>query len=148
MRRLSMAIWRYAGEADRLEERLLVVARSEQSSKRSSKGIDSTEAKWHGVKNRVTRIHARFGVTNSREGTVSEHGYTVIYEPLLEGGFQIIVPALPGVVSYGRTLDEAREMAHDAIRVHLKGLLKDGEDIPDDPFASTQPIAEELRVSV
>ena len=73
------------------------------------------------------------------EGTVSEHGYTVIYEPLLEGGFQIIVPALPGVVSFGRTLEEAREMAQDAITVHLRGLLKDGEDIPDDPCLSGQP---------
>ncbi len=79
---------------------------------------------------------------------MSEHGYRVLYEPLIEGGCQVIVPALPGVVTYGRTLDEAREMAHDAIAVHLKGLLKDGEGIPDDPFISGQPIAEELKVRV
>jgi predicted RNase H-like HicB family nuclease len=79
---------------------------------------------------------------------VSEHGYTVIYEPLTEGGFQVIVPALAGLVSFGRTIDEARSMAHDAIACHLKGLLKDGEEIPEDPFTSAQPIAEELKVSV
>jgi predicted RNase H-like HicB family nuclease len=44
---------------------------------------------------------------------VSEHGYTVLYEPLLEGGFHVIVPALPGLVTFGRTLDEAREMAQE-----------------------------------
>ena len=82
------------------------------------------------------------------EDIVSEHGYTVIYEPLRDGGFQVIVPALPGVVSYGRTLDEAREMAQDAIAVHLKGLLRDGEDIPEDPFVAGQPIAEEMKVVV
>ncbi len=38
---------------------------------------------------------------------MTEHGYRVIYEPLTEGGFQVIVPALPGIVTFGRTLDEA-----------------------------------------
>lgn len=79
---------------------------------------------------------------------MSEHGYTVIFEPLLEGGFQVIVPALPGVISYGRSIEEAREMAQDAIIVHLRGLLKDGEDIPEDPVAPGQPITEELKVTV
>lgn len=57
---------------------------------------------------------------------MSEYGYRVIYEPLTEGGFQVIVPALPGIVTYGRTIDEAREMVQDAIACHLQGLLKDG----------------------
>ena len=79
---------------------------------------------------------------------MTEHGYTVIYERLSEGGYQVIVPALPGIVTYGRTVEEAREMARDAIVCHLRGLLKDGEDIPEDPFAREQPVAEELKVSV
>jgi len=40
---------------------------------------------------------------------MAEYGYTVIYEQLEEGGYQVIVPALPGLVSYGRTPSEARE---------------------------------------
>jgi predicted RNase H-like HicB family nuclease len=39
-------------------------------------------------------------------------------------------------------------MAEDAIRCHLRALLKDGEDIPEDPFAFQQPISEELKVTV
>jgi predicted RNase H-like HicB family nuclease len=66
---------------------------------------------------------------------VTEYGYAVIYEALSEGGYQVIVPALPGIVTYGRNIDEAREMAHDAVVCHLRGLLKDGEAIADDPFA-------------
>jgi predicted RNase H-like HicB family nuclease len=79
---------------------------------------------------------------------MTEHGYTVIYEELAEGGYQVIVPALPGIVTYGRTLEEAREMARDAIVCHLRGLLKDGEDIPEDPFARREPVTEELTVTV
>jgi len=63
---------------------------------------------------------------------MSEYGYRVIYEPLTEGGFQVIVPALSGILTYGRSIEEAREMATDAIACHLQGLLKDNEEIPID----------------
>jgi hypothetical protein len=38
---------------------------------------------------------------------VAEYGYTVIYDQLAEGGYQVIVPVLPEIVAYGRTLEEA-----------------------------------------
>lgn len=79
---------------------------------------------------------------------MAEYGFTVIYEQLAEGGFQVIVPALPGVVTYGRTLAEARDMAQDAIVCHLRGLLKDNEEVPEDPFANAQPVTEEVTVTV
>lgn len=61
-----------------------------------------------------------------------------------EGGYQVTVPMLPGLITYGRTLAEAREMAADAIRVHLEGLRKDGEPIPDEAMSRT----EKLRVAI
>jgi len=39
---------------------------------------------------------------------------------------------LQGLVTYGRTFEEAREMARDAIRCHIQGLLKDKQDIPQE----------------
>jgi len=83
-----------------------------------------------------------------RQHDATEHGYRVIYEWLSEGGYQVIVPALPGIVTYGRTLEEARQMARDAITCHLRGLLRDGEEIPKDPFTRKQPVIEELKVTV
>ena len=65
------------------------------------------------------------------EHSVAEFGYTVLYEQLEEGGYQVIVPALLGIVTYGRTLPEAREMAKDAIVCTVRGLLKDNEEIPE-----------------
>jgi len=91
---------------------------------------------------------AKRPVPNRGPQISAEHGYTVIYEKLREGGYQVLVPALPGIVTYGRTIAEAREMAEDAIRCHLRALMKDGEEIPTDPFAPHPPITEELRVSV
>lgn len=87
-------------------------------------------------------------VSTTKEEPVIEYGYRVIYERLSEGGYQVIVPALPGIVTYGPTLEEARNMAQDAILCHLRGLLKDGEEIPKDPFTQQPPLIEELRVTV
>jgi hypothetical protein len=39
-------------------------------------------------------------------------------------------------------------MAKDAIVCHLKGLLKDNEEIPDDPYWQQQPLAEDIKVAV
>jgi predicted RNase H-like HicB family nuclease len=44
---------------------------------------------------------------------------------LTRAGIQVIVPALPGIVTYGRTVAEAREMARDAIVCHIRGLIGD-----------------------
>jgi antitoxin HicB len=91
---------------------------------------------------------SRVRKTTHGQQAASEHGYRVIYEPLREGGYQIIVPALPGIVTYGRTMEEAREMAQDAIVCHLRALVRDGEEIPRDPYTSRPPIIEELKVTV
>jgi predicted RNase H-like HicB family nuclease len=53
-----------------------------------------------------------------------EYSYTVFFEPAPEGGYVVTVPALPGLVTEGDTLDEAREMARDAIRAYLEKLDK------------------------
>ena len=43
-----------------------------------------------------------------------------------DDGYTVTVPALPGLVTGGRTLEEARRMALDAIRCHLQSLLGEG----------------------
>ena len=57
------------------------------------------------------------------------------------GGYTVTCPALPGLVTEGDTLEEARLMAADAIRGYLESLRMDGEPIPIDHI-----ITEEVRV--
>ena len=66
------------------------------------------------------------------------HNYTIFLEPAEEGGYIVTCPALPGLVTEGDTLDEAREMAADAIRGYLESLRKDGELIPQEPNSTLQ----------
>jgi len=71
--------------------------------------------------------------------------YTVIFIPAEEGGYVAEVPMLPGCVTEGDTLEEAREMAKDAIVCYLESLAKDGEEIPMEPPCLLQ---EKLCVSL
>ena len=61
----------------------------------------------------------------------NQYSYTVVYEPVAKG-YQVTVPLLPGLVSYGRDFAEAKEMATDAIRCYLDGLRKDDIEIPQE----------------
>jgi antitoxin HicB len=60
----------------------------------------------------------------------TRYQYNIMLRPEPEGGFTAIVPALPGCVSYGRTLPEARMMAKDAISGYIKSLRKHREPVP------------------
>jgi len=74
--------------------------------------------------------------------------YTVYFEPQADGGFAVVFPAFPEIVTFGRTLEEARAMARDALRCHLEGLRKDGEEIPAETPPAGQPIREEVVVAL
>ncbi|HPA25243.1 MAG TPA: type II toxin-antitoxin system HicB family antitoxin [bacterium] len=53
--------------------------------------------------------------------------YNIILKPEKQGGFTVVVPSLPGCVTYGRDLAEAKKMAKDAIKVYVASLVKHKE---------------------
>ncbi len=72
--------------------------------------------------------------------------YTVVYTRDEEGGFIVTVPALKGVVTYGDTLEEAQEMAKEAIEGFLEALHSEGLPIPEE--GQTTAVAEQINVKV
>jgi antitoxin HicB len=73
--------------------------------------------------------------------------YTVVFEPDEEsGGYTVTCPALPGLVTEGDTLEEARAMAADAIRCYLESLRKEGDPIPLSEEYESEPIRESVTV--
>jgi antitoxin HicB len=58
--------------------------------------------------------------------------YRVVLVPEKDGGYSVLVPALPGCFSQGDTRSEAIEMAKEAISLHLESLRADAEPIPMD----------------
>lgn len=68
--------------------------------------------------------------------------YTIIFQPEPEGGFTVTVPALPGCVTYGKDLKEAKKMAVDAIGAYFASLKKHREPIPSE----AEPLITSVRV--
>ena len=48
-----------------------------------------------------------------------------------DSDFGVSFPDFPGVVTAGKTLDDARAMAEEALAFHIEGLVADGEAIPE-----------------
>jgi predicted RNase H-like HicB family nuclease len=80
--------------------------------------------------------------------TAAEYGYTILLQPEPEGGYTVTCPALPGLVTYGASLAEARAMAADAIVGYLECLREDGDPIPESDAPASQPLVEQIRVKL
>lgn len=45
--------------------------------------------------------------------------------------FGVSFPDFPGCITAGKTLEEARSMAGEALLLHIRGMLEDGEAVPE-----------------
>ena len=78
--------------------------------------------------------------------SAAAYTYTVLLQPEPEGGCTVTCPALPGLVTYGASLEEARAMAADAIRGYVECLREDGEPIPESDSALV-PLVDQVSVT-
>jgi len=58
--------------------------------------------------------------------------YRIILNQEPEGGYTVIVPSLPGCITYGNDVNHAIDMAKEAIEGYLEVLREQGDEIPDD----------------
>ncbi|MDN3515686.1 MAG: type II toxin-antitoxin system HicB family antitoxin [Candidatus Brocadia sp.] len=56
--------------------------------------------------------------------------YRILLRKEPEGGYTVIVPTLPGCITFGDTIDEAIKMAKEAIELYIESLKIHGEEIP------------------
>ena len=56
--------------------------------------------------------------------------YWVVFERCEDGGYSVYVPDLPGCVSAGDDLDEAKRMIAEAIQLHIESLREHGDPVP------------------
>jgi predicted RNase H-like HicB family nuclease len=54
-------------------------------------------------------------MTHRESITTYEYTYTCLFEPQIPGGFTVTAPALPGLITYGATMQAARTAASEAI---------------------------------
>jgi predicted RNase H-like HicB family nuclease len=58
--------------------------------------------------------------------------------------YGVSFPDFPGIVTAGETLDEARQLAEEALAFHVDGMIEDGEAIPE-PSSLESIMAEEAN---
>ena len=56
--------------------------------------------------------------------------YKIHIRPETDGTYTVIVPSLPGCLTFGNTIEEAIEMAKEAIEVYIESLVARGKKIP------------------
>lgn len=68
--------------------------------------------------------------------------YLIIFEKNSQGHFGAYVPDLPGCVSFGDTIEEAKKNIREAIEFHIEGLKIENLPIPQvSTFADTLQVA-------
>ena len=60
-----------------------------------------------------------------------QYNYKILLNKDLEGGYMVTVPALPGCITQGDSIDEAVSMAKEAIELYIEELQSRGEAVPD-----------------
>ena len=65
--------------------------------------------------------------------------YVVVIEKADDGSFSAYVPDLPGCVSCGDSVREARQVIEEAVRLHIASLRAHGEPVPP-PTATTHTV--------
>ncbi len=68
-------------------------------------------------------------MTNSK---VKNYSYQINLIPEAEEGYTVVIPALPGCVSYGKTVEQATENAKQAIELHLENLVAHRQTVPQE----------------
>jgi predicted RNase H-like HicB family nuclease len=56
--------------------------------------------------------------------------YIAIVHKEAKSDFGVSFPDFPGCITAGKDIDEAKDMAQDALILHIRGMLEDGEQLP------------------
>ncbi len=56
--------------------------------------------------------------------------YIAIVHKEARSDFGVSFPDFPGCITAGKNIDEAKDMAQEALTLHIQGMLEDGEKLP------------------
>ncbi len=56
--------------------------------------------------------------------------YIAIVHKEAKSDFGVSFPDFPGCITAGKNIDEAKDMAQEALTLHIQGMLEDGEQLP------------------
>lgn len=81
---------------------------------------------------------------------VHRRAYTIVVEretdPAFVGYYNVRVPALPGCLTYGKSLKEAVANAREAVEGYLATLKDEGKPLPEDRVYDTRTMSLEVTI--
>ena len=83
---------------------------------------------------------------NAKKMNASQsYQYTAVFEPAIEGGFNVMFPALPGCFTFGNTFAEAKRMAEEVLGLYIEELLSEKEPLP---LNDQKPIIKKISATI
>jgi len=73
------------------------------------------------------------------------HSYYAIFDPAVEGGYDVSFPDFPGCVTFGKSFEEAKRMAAEVLELWLEELSAQRAPIPTH---LSRPIVDEILVTI
>ena len=66
--------------------------------------------------------------------------YVALLHKEPDSDYGVSFPDFPGAITAGTTLDDARAMAEEALAFHIRGMIEDGEPIPEPSTIPHRPL--------
>jgi predicted RNase H-like HicB family nuclease len=77
---------------------------------------------------------------------MKKYTYKILLKKEPEGGYTVTVPSLPGCLSYGESVEEAVNMAREAIELYIESLVAHNEPVPDESDTIEMEISLDIAV--
>jgi predicted RNase H-like HicB family nuclease len=71
---------------------------------------------------------------------IEEDGWFLVVIEKANGNYSVYAPDLPGCVATGKTVDDVEYNMHEAIEMHIRGLIEDKLPVPTS-FARSEYMA-------
>ena len=72
------------------------------------------------------------------------HRFLIVIEKVRKN-YSAYSPDLPGCIATGKTRDEAEERMHEAIEMHIQGLLEDGLPVRKSPASASIGVSPDVN---
>lgn len=69
--------------------------------------------------------------------------FFAVFDPAVEGGYDVSFPDFPGCLTFGRTFEEAKEKAREVLELWIQELVAAKREIPE---YVRRPIIDEIEI--
>ena len=71
--------------------------------------------------------------------------YPAIFEPAIEGGYNVFFPNFQGCVTFGATFEEAKKNAREVLELWIEEMTSQGQKIP---VFKSRPVIDDVSAEV